>query len=154
MLNDPGVIFSNDPAALVSDPVVEAEFNTFVTAAGLEGARGQILSRNFRKTGSNSRINLRISQEIGLFEIPAVGESKLLLFLDIENLGNLLNDDWGRFEQVRFAYSNVAVDNVSLNANDQYVYSSFDNFTDSLDPAEFTALASVYKIQLGFTFKF
>ena len=153
-LGDPGVIFSGTAGSLVNDPVVEAEFNTFIAAVGLESYRGQILPRNFLESGTNSRMNLRISQEIGLFDLPAVGESKLHLYLDVENLGNLLNDDWGRFEQVSFAYSNVAVDNVSLNTNGQYVYGSFDNFTDSVNPENFAALASVYKIQLGFKLQF
>jgi len=153
-MGDAGVIFSNTPGALVNDPVVEAEFNTFVAAAGLEGFRGQVLPRNFRKSGNNARMNLRISQEIGLFDVPGVGESKLHLYLDIENFGNLLNDDWGRHEQVFFAYSNVAVDNVSINTNGQYVYGSSDNFTDSLTPASFFSLPSVYKINLGFKLQF
>ncbi len=153
-LGDPGVVFSNTTGSLVNDPVVEQEFNTFIAAAGLEGYRGQIIPRNVFTSKDNTKVNLRISQEIGLFDLPGVGESKLHLYLDIENLGNLLNDDWGRFEQVSFAYSNVAVDNVSLNTNGQYVYGSFDNFTDSLTPANFTALASVYKIQLGIKLQF
>ena len=97
---------------------------------------------------------MRIQQEIGLFEIPGLGQSRPNLYFDVENLGNLLNDDWGRFEQVRFAYSNVAVDRVSINANGQYVYGSFDNFTDSVNPATFNSQASVYKIQLGVKLEF
>jgi len=78
----------------------------------------------------------------------------LILYLDIENLGNLLNDDWGRVEQVSFPFNFTAVDEVSINANGQYVYSSFDNFQDGIDPESFFAEQSVYKIQLGLTFKF
>ena len=156
-LGDPNVIFApvgSNPGALVNDPAVEADFNAFVAAAGLEGFRGTIVPRNHNETDWRSRINMRIQQEIGLFNIPGSGQSKVLLYLDIENLGNLLNDDWGRVEQVFFPFNFTAVDEVSINANGQYVYSSFDDFQDGINPASFQALPSVYKIQFGLTFQF
>ena len=156
-LGDSSVIFAStddNPGATVNDPAVEAAFNTFVSAAGLEGFRGGIVPRNHDETDWRSRINMRIQQEIGLFEIPAVGQTKLRLYLDIENLGNLLNDDWGRVEQVFFPFNFTAVDEVSINANGQYVYSSFDDFEDGINPAAFQAQPSVYKIQFGLTFQF
>jgi len=100
------------------------------------------------------RFNLRLQQEIGLFDIPVVGDSKMHLFLDIENLGNLLNDDWGVVEQVFFPFNFTAVDSVSLNSNGQYVYGSFDNFQDGITPAGFFGTQSVYKIQIGAKFQF
>jgi len=153
-LGDSGVIFSNTTGSLVNDPAVEANFNAFVAAAGLEGYRGQILPRNHDTTSSSTRVNMRLQQEIGLFDVPVVGESKLHLYLDIENLGNMLNDEWGRVEQVFFPYNFTAVDSVSLNANGQYVYGSFDDFEDGIDPAGFFSEQSVYKIQLGFKLEF
>ncbi|MDA0993318.1 MAG: TonB-dependent receptor [Proteobacteria bacterium] len=156
-LGDAGVIFNNTPGALVNDPVVEADFNAFITAAGLDGARGTILARNFRETSSATRFNLRLQQEVGLFDMPGVGETKLHLFLDVENIGNLLNDDWGRVEQVSFPFNYTAVDEVSLNANGQYVYgsgSTGSTFDDATDPSSFFGRQSVYKIQLGAKFQF
>ena len=156
-LGDPNVIFasvSDNPGATVNDPAVEAQFNAFIAAAGLEGYRGQIVPRNHAETDWRSRINLRIQQEIGLFDLPAFGESKVLLYLDIENLGNLLNDDWGRVEQVFFPFNFTAVDEVSINDNGQYVYSSFDDFEDGINPESVFRTESVYKIQLGVTLKF
>ena len=156
-LGDPNVIFtsvSDNPGGLVNDPAVEAQFNAFVAAAGLEAYRGQIVPRNFDETDWRSRINLRIQQDIGLFDIPGVGESMLRLYLDVENLGNLLNSDWGRVEQVSFPFNYTAVDEVSINDNGQYVYSSFDDFEDGIEPESFFGQQSVYKIQLGVTFKF
>ena len=157
-LGDPNVIFattSNNPGALVNDPVGEADFNAVIAAAGLEGSRGTILLRNFDETDWRSRINMRIQQEIGLFNVPGTdSRSMLRLYLDIENLGNLLNDDWGRVEQVFFPFNFTAVDEVSINANGQYVYSSFDNFQDGITPERFFSQPSVYKIQVGLTFQF
>jgi len=156
-VGDPGVIFNNTPGALVNDPLVEADFNAFIAAAGLEGFRGSIMPRNFATTSSSARFNLRLQQEIGLFDLPGVGESKLHLFLDIENIGNLLNDDWGRVEQVSFPFNYTAVDEVSLNQNGQYVYgsgSAGSTFDDATDPSSFFGRQSVYKIQIGAKLQF
>jgi outer membrane receptor for ferrienterochelin and colicin len=156
-IGDPGVIFSNTTQDLVNDPVLEADFNAFIAAAGLEGYRGSILPRNHDTTSSSTRFNLRFQQEIGLFDLPGVGESKLNLYLDIENLGNLLNNDWGRVEQVFFPFNYTAVDEVSINANGQYVFgagSSGASFSDAISPAGFFGQQSVYKIQFGAKFQF
>jgi hypothetical protein len=156
-LDDPGVIFNNSTGALVNDPEVEADFNAFIAAAGLEGARGTILPRNFRETSGATRFNLRLQQEVGLFDMPGVGETKMHLYLDIENLGNLLNEDWGRVEQVSFPFNYTAVDEVSLNDNGQYVYgsgSAGSSFDDAIDPSSFFGRQSVYKIQIGAKFQF
>jgi outer membrane receptor for ferrienterochelin and colicin len=156
-LGDAGVIFNNTPESLVNDPAVEADFNAFIAAAGLESYRGSIMGRNFDTTSSSTRFNLRLQQEIGLFDLPGVGESKLNLFLDVENIGNMLNDDWGRVEQVSFPFNYTAVDEVSLNANGQYVYgsgSAGSSFDDATDPSSFFGRQSVYKIQLGVKLQF
>jgi hypothetical protein len=152
-MGDPNVIFSNTIGSLINDSALEASFDSFVAAAGLEGFRSQIIPRNHDTTSSSSRVNIRFQQEIGLFDIPAIGRSRLNLYLDIENLGNLLNDDWGRVEQVAL-WNFTAVDSVSLNTNGQYVYGSADDFQDGINPESFYALPSVYKIQVGFKFEF
>jgi len=153
-IGDPNVIFSDDPLALVNDPAVEADFNSFVSAAGLGKYRGSIMPRNFGTSNDRTRIDIRISQEIGMPSLPFVDESKFIVFFDIENLGNLINNDWGRVDQVFFPGNFVAVDKVSINANGQYVYGSFDNFEDGKNPEGFFSLPSLYKIQLGFKFQF
>ena len=46
------------------------------------------------------------------------------------------------------------MDEVSINSNGQYVYSSFDDFEDAINPEGFFALPSVYKIQFGIKLEF
>ncbi len=154
LLNDPNVIFSNDSAALVSDAAVEADFNAFVAGAGLEGYRGQIMPRNFAESSDRTRVDIRIVQEIGLTSIPVVGDTRLMLYFDIENLGNLLNNDWGRVEQVFFPHNATAVDRVSLNSAGQYVYGNFGSFEDQINPESFFGLPSLWQIQLGIKIQF
>jgi hypothetical protein len=80
--------------------------------------------------------------------------------LDIENVGNLLNSDWGRVESYS-APSAVAVANVEIPvAGGPYLLTP----TSSYDPAvgassmipapEIAALPSVYRVQLGVRFRF
>ncbi len=152
LANDPNVIFSFTPGDLVNDPALEANFNNFIEQAGLEGYRGQIMPRNHDTTDGRSKVDLRIQQEIGLATLPGVGETKIDLFLDIENLGNLINNDWGRVEQVFFPFNYIAVGEVSINDNGQYVYGPFGSsgdFDGGIDPAGFFELPSLWKVQLG-----
>ncbi|MFK8032424.1 MAG: TonB-dependent receptor [Gammaproteobacteria bacterium] len=146
LMNDPNVVFENAAA--------ETSFNAFVAAAGLEGSRGQILSRNHGTTRGSTRIDMRIQQEIGFGDLPIFGQSKVDLYFDVENLGNLLNDEWGRVEQVGFPFNFVATD-VELNDQGQYVYSTRnDDYSNAIEPANVFTLPSLYKIQLGFKVSF
>jgi len=137
------------------DPGFLADLDEFVGNNDcLKGNRGSIVTRNNCETGFTSIISLRFMQEI------KVGRMGFDLMLDIENLGNLLNSDWGRVESYT-APSVVAPANVTINgAGTQYVLTP----TASYDPAigaksitsspEIAALPSVYRIQLGLRFRF
>ena len=156
LLNDPNVIFSNTPGSTTNDAALEASFNNFVQQAGLEGYRGQILPRNFDTTDGRAKIDLRIQQEIGIATLPGVGETAIDLFFDIENLGNMLNNDWGRVEQVFFPHNSIAVPEVSINANGQYVYGPWNgsDFSEAINPASFFELPSLWKAQMGIRIRF
>ena len=97
---------------------------------------------------------MRFMQEIGVW-----GDNKIDLILDIENVGNLLNSDWGRLENYT-APSNVAPANVAISEDgSQYVLTPriaggvISPETVVADPA-IARLASVYRIQLGVRFRF
>ncbi|NNF60410.1 MAG: TonB-dependent receptor [Gammaproteobacteria bacterium] len=142
----------------MSDPLVTGDatflgnLNTFIDSDEcLSGARGSIVGRNACETDFTNIISLRLSQEVNLFR-----DKKLELLLDIENLGNLLNDDWGRVEGYS-APSNVALANVTI-ANDQYVYAPISNAqvsASTIAPKPAVArLPSVYRILFGARFSF
>lgn len=142
----------------ISDPIVTgdaaflANLNGFIDGNScLKGHRGSIIGRNACETGSTSIINLRLSQEVSLWS-----DKKLELMLDIENFGNLLNDDWGRVENYS-SPSNVALANVAI-AGGQYVYSPISGSQvspETIAPdAAIARLPSVYRIQFGVRFRF
>jgi len=120
----------------------------------LRGHRGSIVTRNNCETGWTSIFSVRFMQEIKF------GDMGFDLMFDIENFGNLLNDDWGRVDSYT-APSAVAPANVSIPVQGgPYLLTA----TTSYDPAvgassivsrpEIAALPSVYRIQLGVRFRF
>jgi len=144
---------ATDPI-ISGDPGFLADLDQFISDDRcLRNNRGSIMTRNACTTGWVNIINLRLVQEIN------VGDSTFDIMFDIENLGNLLNDDWGRVDSYT-APSNVAPANVAINgAGDQYVltpsasYVPGDSSTIVSNP-EIAALPSVYRIQFGVRFRF
>jgi len=145
---------ANDP--LVSgDAAFLADLNTFIDRdACLRGSRGSIVARNSCQTGFTQVWSLRFLQEVGIGDAGR----KLELILDIENIGNLLNDDWGRVESYT-APSNVPVANVAISEDgSQYIYSPTGAYVGNpmsvVPRPEIALLPSVYRIQLGARFRF
>ncbi|MDH5241866.1 MAG: hypothetical protein OEW73_13900, partial [Gammaproteobacteria bacterium] len=141
-----------------SDPLVTgdatflANLDGFISSTGcLSASRGQIIARNACETGFTNTVSVRLSQEVGLWS-----DKKLELILNIENFGNLLNDDWGRVESYS-SPSNVALANVTI-VNDQYVYAPISGAQVSpqtMAPAPAIArIPSVYRIQFGVNLRF
>jgi len=120
----------------------------------LKGHRGSIVTRNNCSTGWTNILSVRFMQEIKF------GESSFDVMLDIENLGNLLNDDWGRVESYS-APSVVAPANVSIPvAGGPYLLEATSSYNEApsadsiISSPEIAALPSVYRIQLGVRFRF
>lgn len=142
----------------ISDPIVTgdatflANLNTFIdNEPCLAGSRGRITGRNACRTDFTNIVSLRLAQEINVWE-----DKTLEFILDIENIGNMLNDEWGRVNS-HSAPSNVAIANVTI-AGGQYVYapiSSSQVSPGTISPRPAIArLPSVYRIQFGVNFRF
>ena len=83
-----------------------AAFNAFLQQSGLIGYAGKIVPRNSFTNPDVTKFDLRISQELpGFFK-----GHKSEIALDIMNVGNLLNKDWGLIEDYGF-YSTRRVAN-------------------------------------------
>ena len=140
---------------ITGDPQFLQDLDEFITATPcLRSSRGEIVGRNNCRTGWVNTVSLRLMQE---FKLP--NDFSFDVTLDIENLGNLLNDNWGRVESYS-APSNVAPAAVALSGDgSQYVLSPLPGYVPgdptSLVPApEIAQLPSVYRIQLGVAFRF
>ena len=141
-LSDP--IVTGDAAFLSSlDGVIEAD-------NCLSESRGTIIGRNACRTGWVSQVNMRFMQEV-----EVVDGHKVEFILDIENLGNMINSNWGRLDAI-FQPSNVPLANVALSGDgSQYVYSGLGGSATATGAVPNIArIPSVYKVQFGIRYKF
>ncbi len=139
---------------ITGDPAFLADLDQFISGEScLSGNRGSIVPRNNCETGWVSIFSLRFQQEI-----RAWGKTAFDIFIDIENLGNLINSDWGRVDSYS-APSNVAPAIVGLSADgSQYVLTpnaSYRGTPDSIIPQPTIArIPSVHRTQFGVRFRF
>lgn len=140
-----------------SDPIVTGDAGFLSSLDGvisgdscLSDHRGQIIPRNACRTGWVSQINMRFMQEVEVMD-----GHRVEFILDIENLGNLIDSDWGRLDAI-FQPSNVPIANVELSGDEtQYVYSGLSGAnTASAAVPNVARIPSVYKIQFGIRYRF
>jgi outer membrane receptor for ferrienterochelin and colicin len=124
----------------------------FIVASGLDKYRGQIAPRNAFNSPWVTAADLRLSQEIPAF----FDSARAVVTLDIRNVANLINKDWGRLASVQFPYV-APVLNATINpATGRYTYSPLPGRTAPA-PANFVmspAQSSVWQMQLGVRFEF
>jgi carboxypeptidase family protein/TonB-dependent receptor-like protein len=129
------------------DATEQQAFFDYINSSELAQYAGGIAPRN----GDNSRwstiVDLRLQQEF-----PGVMEDhRTFVFLDIENLGNLLNSDWGRIERTRYEYERDVV-SARITNNGQYEYSNL-NSDGSIKNLEVLS-QSVWQVQFGIKYEF
>ncbi|WP_281560508.1 TonB-dependent receptor [Thalassomonas sp. RHCl1] len=132
---------ADDPLVTYADGFDTAAFWDYIDSADCL-SRGEISRRHACTSRWIQRLDMRLMQEIHIS-----GEHKLEISLDIENLGNLINDDWGRAESFVQPFNAPVVD-VAIE-NGQYVYSNFTEPTPTL-----AKIPSVWKAQLGIRYRF
>ncbi|MGI9262639.1 MAG: carboxypeptidase regulatory-like domain-containing protein [Woeseiaceae bacterium] len=132
----------NDPNVTYDPGFDQAGFDAFVASAGLSPG---IQARNSVHAKWSSRIDLSIMQEIPLFADDLKGR----LFLKVYNLGNLLNDDWGKQYDAQFGAQDVV--GASVGPGGEFVYEDF-NTTNINDLQEFRSLWEV-KVGLQVNFR-
>ncbi|HET9332943.1 MAG TPA: hypothetical protein VFQ21_05110, partial [Gemmatimonadota bacterium] len=80
------------------DPADWDELNSYIeTEACLREARGEIIERNTCDAPWRNRFDTRFT-----FKVPTIAGQHGELVWDIFNVGNLLNEDWGRSSGVNF----------------------------------------------------
>ncbi|WP_040817649.1 TonB-dependent receptor, partial [Aequoribacter fuscus] len=141
-INDP--LFS--PNSFNGDAAAQQAFFDYISSSELAQYAGSIAPRN----GDNSRwstiFDVRIQQELPAFS----DDHSFKVFLDIENFGNLLNDDWGRVERTSYEYERRVAS--AIIENGQYKYKSL-NSDRSIKNLEILS-QSVWQIQLGLKYDF
>lgn len=100
----------------------EQRFWQFVQENSLDRYAGGVVPRNSHFAEWTNSFDVRISQELpGFFK-----GNKTVLQLDILNVGNLINKDWGRIDEVGFqsagGQSRAFVEALGLTEDGRYVY--------------------------------
>lgn len=135
-----------------SDPLVNwaastvtpAQMDAYVAKHGLDKYKGGIVPRNTGMSSWTYQVDAKLAQEI---PAPIEGH-KATVTLDILNLTNLLNSDWGRQQQVSFFHATRAV-SAKLDGG-KYVFTG-----PLVDPTQtISNRNSVWKIQLGVKYDF
>ncbi|TWI00217.1 carboxypeptidase family protein [Luteimonas cucumeris] len=131
------------------DPSEEATFWELVDHYNLGG--GGPTKRNSAFSPWTHSFDLRISQELpGFFE-----GNKAEIWLDVLNVGNLLNKDWGHLDEVGFQSDGGQVRSfvnfAGISEDGKYIYDLVDveNFARRDNAGE-----SRWALQLGFRYKF
>lgn len=133
----------NDPIVSYDPDFDLAAFNQFIEDEGL--VRGEIQGRNAHNSEWYSRVDFRIDQEL-----PAFYEGhKARASFVIQNLGNLLNDDWGIRKIGSFGANDVV--EAGLNDDGTWTYENF--FQNNVEDSPFLD-QSLYEIRLGVRYTF
>src|SRR5262249_28959452 len=122
------------------------QFNAFLDKTGLSKYRGQIAPRNAFSSPWFTRFDVRIAQDL---PNPMSGQ-RARFVLDIEDVGNLLNHDWGRSRAVPFPYYTPAVAVDVDRSSGAYTYSAL----RSSNPTTVDILQSVWRISFGLMYDF
>ncbi len=94
-----------------------AAFEAYIESQDyLAANRGEVARRNAGRSPYINQFDLRITQAI-----PAGWGNRAEIFLDIQNIGNLINKDWGHIDEVGFPY-NLGVARMAGVENGRYVY--------------------------------
>ena len=102
------------------------------------------VSRNHLESKHNSRLDLRIDQEIPLF----FSDLKARAFMKIYNFSNLLNDDWGR--QYDDPFFSAGVVDIDVDDSGAYIFNTF----DPSDTTDLERFASLWEIRMGLEVNF
>jgi len=135
------------------DAAMAANFNAWL-AAHPEVAKyaGSYAPANGFRSGFVNTFDVRISQELpGFYK-----GHKSQIWLDIQNVGNLINKDWGHIVDYGF-YADASVARLAGIYNGQYVY----NYTGTSQPTAansdadgFNVGVSQWSLQVGFRYQF
>ena len=139
------VIFENGAAEEA------AFFEWLATQPELNRYAGSVVPRNSSRSSWVNTFDLRISQELpGFFR-----GHKSELWIDVMNIGNLVNKDWGQIEEYGFPQDREAVFMRGIDpASGRYIYEFEPDGADNRPAIYDNNGQSRWAVQVGFRYKF
>lgn len=136
-----------DDANVIFGPNFDQQaFFAYLEDTGLNEYAGEIAPRNSMTSSWWHKYDIRIEQELpGLMP-----EHNFAAFFLIENIGNLLNDDWGVLKEQGFPHNQTVVQVQESLTDGAYVYEEF----FSPPPQARVSDASLWEIRFGISYNF
>jgi outer membrane receptor for ferrienterochelin and colicin len=131
---------------VILNGITPQQFDAFLNATGLSKYRGEIAPRNAFESPWFNHVDMRFAQDI---PTPWPNQ-RAQFFIDMTNVGNLLDPHWGRSEAAPFPFANPAV-NVNIDpATGKYIYSNL------ASPNQYVVdlISSVWRISVGLQYNF
>lgn len=148
------VLFTDSRGNILADQdSMWAAFNAFISGdAGLNGARGSIIGRNASREPWYHSLDMRIAQDI---PIPGLRDNRLQISLDIVNVLNLLDKDWG----ILYYVSNQnmtpwAYKGIDGATGKEKIYFTPPSSTEKNARFSISSLASRWQMQFGIRYSF
>jgi hypothetical protein len=135
-----------DGSDVILNNIDQAQFDKFLKDTGLDKYRGKIAPRNAFASPWYKRVDVRLAQDL---PNPFHGHRARFMF-DIENVGNLIDHNWGRNQVTPFPYATPAVDVGIDQPTGKYVYSNL----RPTQPYITDVLASVWRLGVGLMYDF
>lgn len=85
-----------DPRVSFDTDATRQSLETLIQNTALRSYRGQIAPKNIARSRAITQIDLHLEQELP----TGIGNSRVALFADIQNLPNLIDKDWGGLRQL------------------------------------------------------
>jgi hypothetical protein len=96
---------TTDPLVSYDTAATQTYLDNLINTTGLGKYRGKVAPRNAFNSKWFTKFDLHIHQEIP----TGLGDSRITLFADIENVTNLINKNWGQIREYQFPYTIAAV---------------------------------------------
>lgn len=143
--NDLVYIPASRDELVISDDNWDA-LNSFISNDPyLSSRRGQIAERNGATAPWRNRVDLRLAQQV-----PTIAGQRAELTLDVLNVGNLLNNEWGRVRTTGRSHTLIELASNPINEEGQYVVTGVNTRTVSTP----NNILSRWQMQLGFRYTF
>jgi len=136
-----------DGSDVILNGIDQAAFDAWLKQTGLDKYRGRVVPRNAFTGNWISRIDVRLAQDL---PNPFSNTHRAKFVVDIQNVGNLIDNKWGRVTTASFPYNYVAVDVSRDPMSGKYIYSNL----RPPDQSRVDLVASVYRIALGLMYDF
>jgi hypothetical protein len=140
----------SDPRVRWTNTSERDAFFDFASSSGLNKYAGRIAPRNSEASPWTQTVDLTLRQAIPF----GWRNSRAEIYLQMINFANLLNDEWGRIDEVPFTYRRTVAGTTYDPATNQYVYTFNGQTLDGVPTVADETSQSRWQAKIGMTIAF